>query len=89
MLTWDAYDTMCLHETVWAARGSLELAYTYTCQEESSSSSTLTFVQLEVGFSLGADKRHSLPADILVQNWIIGKPAAFDLMVTSLLNPTI
>ena len=38
---------------------------------------------------LGADKRHSRPADILVQNWIIGKPAAFDLTVTSPLNPTI
>ena len=32
-----------------------------------------------MGCSLGADKRHSHPADILVQNWIIGKPAAFDL----------
>ena len=44
--------------------------------------------QLEVGCGLGADKRHSRPADILVQNWIIGKPAAFDLIVTSLLNLT-
>ena len=42
--------------------------------------------QLEVGCGLGADKRHSRPADILVQNWIIGKPAAFDLTVTSPLN---
>ena len=39
--------------------------------------------QLEVGCGLGADKRHSHPADILVQNWIIGKPAAFDLTVTA------
>ena len=44
--------------------------------------------QLEVGCGLGADKRHSRPADILVQNWIIGKPAAFDFTVTSPLNPT-
>ena len=44
--------------------------------------------QLEVGCGLGADKRHSHPADILVQNWIIGKPAAFDLTVTSPLNLT-
>ena len=34
--------------------------------------------------------RHSRPADILAQNWIIGKPAAFDLTVevTSPLNLT-
>ena len=29
-----------------------------------------------------ADKNSS-PADILVQNWIIGKPPAFDLTVTT------
>ena len=41
--------------------------------------------QLEVGCGLGADKSHSRPADILVQNWIIGIPSAFDFTVTSLL----
>ena len=45
--------------------------------------------QLEVGCGLGVDKRHSSPADILVQNWMIGKPAAFNLTVASPLNPTI
>ncbi|KAL5460331.1 hypothetical protein EMCRGX_G033776 [Ephydatia muelleri] len=44
--------------------------------------------QLEVDCGLGADKIHSRPADTLVQNWIIGKPAAADLMVTSPLNST-
>ena len=44
--------------------------------------------QLEVSCGLGVDKRHSRPADILVQNWIIGKPAAFDFTVTSPLNLT-
>ena len=44
--------------------------------------------QLEVGCGFGVDKRHSRPADILVQNWIIGKPAAFDFTVTSPLNLT-
>ena len=34
----------------------------------------------------GADSPHSRPADILVPNWMIGKPAAFDLTVVSLLN---
>ena len=44
--------------------------------------------QLEVGCGLGVGKRHGCPTDILVQNWIIGKPAAFDFTVTSSLNLT-
>ncbi|KAL5470688.1 hypothetical protein EMCRGX_G028693 [Ephydatia muelleri] len=36
--------------------------------------------QLEVGHGSGADSPNSRPADILVPNWMIGKPAAFDLM---------
>ena len=32
------------------------------------------------------DHSHSCPADILVLNWSVGKPAAFDLSVTSQLN---
>ena len=44
--------------------------------------------RLEIGCRLGADKRHSRPADILVQNWIIGKLAAFDFTVISPLNLT-
>ena len=42
--------------------------------------------QLEVGHGSGVDSPHSRPADILVPNWMIGKPAAFDLMVVSPLN---
>ena len=42
--------------------------------------------QLEVGYGSGADSPHSRPADILVPNWMIGKPAAFDLMVVPPLN---
>ena len=42
--------------------------------------------QLEVGHGSGADSPHSRPADILVPNWMIGKPAAFDLTVVSPLN---
>ena len=41
--------------------------------------------QLEVGCGIGEDSR---PADILVQNWIISKPAPFDLAVISPLNLT-
>ena len=39
--------------------------------------------QLEMG---GWSKQHTRPADVLVPNWVLGKPAAFDLSVTSTLN---
>ena len=42
--------------------------------------------QLEVGHGSGGDCPNSRPADILVPNWMIGKPAAFDLTVVSPLN---
>ena len=42
--------------------------------------------QLEVGHESGGDSTNSRPADILVPNWVIGKPAAFDLKVVSPLN---
>ena len=44
--------------------------------------------QLEVGHGYGAESSLSRPADILVPNWMIGKPAAFDLTVVSPLNFT-
>ena len=43
--------------------------------------------QVEVGGGLGLDRLHSRPADVLVNNWHLGKPAAFDLTFTSPLNP--
>ena len=40
--------------------------------------------KLEAGSGLGHDQKQSRPADILVNNWgINGKPAAFDLSVSS------
>ena len=45
--------------------------------------------QVKVGSSFGHDKRNTRPADVLVPNWFLGKPAAFDLTITSLLNPSI
>ena len=44
-------------------------------------------VQVEMGNNL-TNHSHTHPADLLVPNWVLGKPAAFDLSVTSLLNPT-
>ena len=43
-------------------------------------------VKVEAGSNLTLDHSHSCPADILVPNWSVGKPAAFDLSVTSPLN---
>ena len=43
-------------------------------------------VKVEGGSYLTHDHTHSRPADILVPNWSVGKPAAFDLSVTSPLN---
>ena len=43
-------------------------------------------VKVEAGCNLTLGHSHSRPADILVPNWSVGKPAAFDLSVTSPLN---
>ena len=40
------------------------------------------------GSSLDEEGRQTRPADILVQNWEFGEPAALDFAVTSPLNPT-
>ena len=42
--------------------------------------------QLKMG---GWSRDHTRPADVLVPNWVLGKPAAFDLSVTSTLNAQI
>ncbi|KAL5500176.1 hypothetical protein EMCRGX_G011690 [Ephydatia muelleri] len=44
-------------------------------------------VRVEVGYGLARDHMNSRPADILVQGWNRGKPAAFDVTVTSPLTP--
>ena len=43
----------------------------------------------EAGSGLGRDLQHTHPADILASNWLCGKPPAFDLSVTSSLNPSL
>ena len=40
---------------------------------------------MEVGSGLGHDARRTRPADVLVPNWVPGKPATFD--ITSPLTP--
>ena len=42
--------------------------------------------QLEMG---GWSRDRTRPADVLVPNWVLDKPAAFDLSVTSTLNAQI
>ena len=46
-------------------------------------------VKVEAGSNLTHDHSHTRPADILVPNWSLGKPAAFDLSVTSPLNSNV
>ena len=42
-----------------------------------------------MGSNVTPNHSHSRPADLLVPNWVLGKPAASDLSVTSPLNLTI
>ena len=44
--------------------------------------------RVEAGSGLGHDKRRTRPADVLVLDWMLGKPAAFDITVTLPLNPS-
>ena len=46
-------------------------------------------VHVERGSNVTLNHSHTRPADLLVPNWVLGKPAAFYLSVTSPLNPTI
>ena len=46
-------------------------------------------VKVEMGSNLTSEHDHSRPADILLPNWALGKRAAFDISVTSPLNPKI
>ena len=46
-------------------------------------------VQVEMGSHVTPNHSHTHPAHLLVPNLVLVKPAAFDLSVTSLLNPTI
>ena len=43
--------------------------------------------KMEAGIGLGHGKWCTRPANVLISNWDLGKPAAFDLTVISLLNP--
>ena len=45
--------------------------------------------RLRLAVASGMTNRNTRPADVLVANWSLGKPAAFDLTVTSPLNPSI
>ena len=45
-------------------------------------------VQVEAGAGLFPDHSQSRPADILVQNWNLGRPVALDISVVSQLNPS-
>ena len=44
-------------------------------------------VRVKVGYGLARDHVNSPPADVLVQGWNRGKPAAFDVTVASPITP--
>ena len=44
-------------------------------------------VRVEVGFGLSRVQRNTCPADVLVQDWVRGSPAAIDITVTSPSTP--
>ena len=44
---------------------------------------------LEMGCGAGYTNSQSRPADVLIPNWDLGKPAVFDLSVTSMLQPSV
>eukprot|EP00731_Ephydatia_muelleri_P033892 Em0041g5a len=44
-------------------------------------------VRVEAGFGLSRVQRNTRPADVLVQDWVRGSPAAIDITVTSPLTP--
>ena len=44
--------------------------------------------RVEAGSGLGHDQYRTRPADMLVSGCVLGKPAAFDITVTSPLNPS-
>ena len=46
-------------------------------------------VQVEAGAGLSTDLSQSRPADIIVQDWDRGKPAALDISVVSPLNSNV
>ncbi|KAL5457675.1 hypothetical protein EMCRGX_G034960 [Ephydatia muelleri] len=45
--------------------------------------------RLEMGCGAGYTSSQSRPADVLVPNWDLGKPAAFDLSITTTLHPSV
>ena len=45
--------------------------------------------RLEMGCGAGITNTQSRPADVLVPNWDLGKPAALDLSVTSTLHSSV
>ena len=44
-------------------------------------------MRVEAGFGLSRVQRNTRPADVLVQDWVRGSPAAIDITVTSPLTP--
>ena len=74
---------MCKHEgDVVLRHNSLRNVFVESCHRACLGG------QVKVGSGHGLDRLHCRPADVLVNKWHLGKPAAFDLTVASPLKPT-
>ena len=72
--------------TWWRCSGAPEQPE--ICPSASSLPSSLWCWSGEAGCGFGTDMTHTHPAYILVLNWSLSKPAAINLTVVSLQNPT-
>ena len=60
----------------------------YPCRHNKLRDVACISAKAEAGSGLECELQHTHSADILTSNWLCGKPAAFDLSVTSSLNPS-
>ena len=85
-----ALDPLGHHATTCKKGGDVVICHNHLCNVlvETCRRAHLN-VMVEMGCNLTSDRDHSRPADILLPNWAFGKPSAFDISVTSPLNPKI
>ena len=76
-------DPLDHHALTCSFHDQLRNTFSETCRQASVGG------QMEVGSGLGHDEQCTRSADVLVPNWDLGKPAAFDLTVASSVNQSI
>ena len=81
-MPWILWATMLLLASMGATHNKLHDEFV-ECRRRANVSA-----QVEVGSGFGHDKSNTRSADVLVRKWYFGKMTAFDLTITSLLNPS-